>query len=88
MLGKISLEEHFAMPETVEASKGSLPAGIWRADNCNACAITKHGYPAKKKLAEYFLANFFITTSGNFRTQTLIGAMLEVGADRIMFAAD
>jgi len=65
-----------------------LPAGIWRVDNCNAWAIKKHDYPAKKKLAEYFLANFYITTSGNFRTQTLIGAMLEVGADRIMFATD
>ena len=28
------------------------------------------------------------TTSGNFRTQTLIDAMLEVGADRIMFSTD
>jgi gamma-resorcylate decarboxylase len=32
--------------------------------------------------------NFFITTSGNFHTQSLIGAILQVGADRIMFAAD
>jgi predicted TIM-barrel fold metal-dependent hydrolase len=65
-----------------------LPAGIWRVDNCNAWAIKKHNYPAKKKISEYFLANFYITTSGNFRTQTLIGAMLEVGADRIMFSTD
>jgi predicted TIM-barrel fold metal-dependent hydrolase len=65
-----------------------LPAGIWRADNCNAWAIQQHNYPAKKKLAEYLRANFYITTSGNFSTQTLLGAMLEVGADRIMFAAD
>jgi predicted TIM-barrel fold metal-dependent hydrolase len=65
-----------------------LPAGIWRVDNCNAWAIKKHDYPAKKKLTEYFLANFYITTSGNFRTQTLIGAMLEIGADRIMFSSD
>jgi predicted TIM-barrel fold metal-dependent hydrolase len=65
-----------------------LPAGIWRVDNCNAWAIQQHNYPAKKKLAEYLRANFYITTSGNFSTQTLLGAMLEVGADRIMFAAD
>jgi 2,3-dihydroxybenzoate decarboxylase len=32
--------------------------------------------------------NFFITTSGNFHTQSLIGAILQVGADRILFAAD
>lgn len=65
-----------------------LPAGIWRVDNCNAWAIKQHDYPAKKKLGEYLLANFYITTSGNFSTPTLIGAMLEVGVDRILFAAD
>ncbi len=32
--------------------------------------------------------NFFLTTSGNFHTPSLIGAMLQVGADRILFAAD
>jgi gamma-resorcylate decarboxylase len=65
-----------------------LPAGLWRVDNCNAWAIKQHPYAAKKKLAEYFRANFYITTSGNFHTPTLIGAMLEVGSDRIMFATD
>lgn len=65
-----------------------LPAGIWRVDNCNAWAIKKHPYTAEKKISDYFLANFYVTTSGNFRTQTLIGAMLEIGADRIMFSTD
>lgn len=32
--------------------------------------------------------NFYLTTSGNFHTPSLIGAMLEVGADRLLFAAD
>jgi gamma-resorcylate decarboxylase len=32
--------------------------------------------------------NFFLTTSGNFHTPSLLGAILQVGADRIMFAAD
>jgi predicted TIM-barrel fold metal-dependent hydrolase len=32
--------------------------------------------------------NFFLTTSGNFHTPSLIGAMLQVGADRMLFAAD
>ncbi len=32
--------------------------------------------------------NFYLTTSGNFHTPSLIGAMLQVGADRILFAAD
>ena len=45
-------------------------------------------YPAKRKLAEYFQENFHLTTSGNFRTQTLIDAILEIGADRILFSTD
>ena len=35
-----------------------------------------------------FLSNFYLTTSGNFRTQALMNAMLEIGADRIMFSTD
>ena len=42
----------------------------------------------KKKIADYFCANFHLTTSGNFRDQALINAMLEIGADRIMFSTD
>ena len=38
--------------------------------------------------AEVLRENFFITTSGNFHTPSLLGAMLQVGADRILFAAD
>jgi gamma-resorcylate decarboxylase len=37
---------------------------------------------------EYFRSNFWITTSGNFRTQTLIDAILEIGADRVLFSTD
>lgn len=65
-----------------------LPYSIWRVDNCNAWVQGRHSYPAKKKIADYFYANFHITTSGNFRTQTLIQAMLEMGSDRIMFSTD
>jgi gamma-resorcylate decarboxylase len=38
--------------------------------------------------AQILRENFFITTSGNFHTQSLLGAILQVGADRILFAAD
>jgi len=65
-----------------------LPYSIWRVDNRNAWTRQPPRYPAKKKLGEYFQENFYLTTSGNFRTQTLIDAMLEVGADRIMFSTD
>lgn len=65
-----------------------LPYSMWRVDNRNAWTKAKPRYPAKKKIADYFLQNFYITTSGNFRTQTLIDAILELGVDRILFSTD
>ena len=65
-----------------------LPYSMWRVDNRNAWVKAPPRYPAKKKLADYFQANFWLTTSGNFRTQTLIDAILEIGADHILFSAD
>jgi gamma-resorcylate decarboxylase len=65
-----------------------LPFSMWRVDNCNAWVDDRHNYPAKRKIADYFAENFYITTSGNFRTQALINAILELGADRIMFSTD
>jgi 2,3-dihydroxybenzoate decarboxylase len=32
--------------------------------------------------------NFYVTTSGNFHTPSLLGVILQLGADRILFAAD
>jgi predicted TIM-barrel fold metal-dependent hydrolase len=63
-----------------------LPSSIWRADH----RIRKfpRGIPAAKPLSEYLRSNFYITTAGNFRTQTLIGVMMEVGADRLLFSTD
>lgn len=65
-----------------------LPYSMWRIDNRNAWTKQKPKYPAKKKIAEYFQAHFWLTTSGNFRTQTLIDAILEIGSDRILFSTD
>jgi gamma-resorcylate decarboxylase len=65
-----------------------LPFSMWRVDNCNAWIPNRHNYPAKRKIGEYFQENFYVTTSGNFRTQALINTMLEIGSDRIMFSTD
>jgi len=65
-----------------------LPYSIWRVDNRNAWIKTPKDYPAQRPLGDYFRQNFWLTTSGNFRTQALINAMLEVGADRILFSTD
>jgi predicted TIM-barrel fold metal-dependent hydrolase len=37
---------------------------------------------------QVFRENFWITTSGNNHTPSLLGAMLELGSDRVMFSAD
>jgi predicted TIM-barrel fold metal-dependent hydrolase len=65
-----------------------LPYMMWRIDNRNAWVKVAPNYPAKKKIVDYFNENFWLTTSGNFRTQTLIDAILEVGADRVLFSTD
>jgi predicted TIM-barrel fold metal-dependent hydrolase len=65
-----------------------LPYSMWRIDHRNAWVKAPPRYKAKKKIADYFHQNFHLTTSGNFRTQTLIDAILEIGADRILFSVD
>jgi 2,3-dihydroxybenzoate decarboxylase len=46
------------------------------------------GVALGKPAPQYLSENFFITTSGNFHTQSLLGSILQIGADRILFAAD
>lgn len=65
-----------------------LPFSMWRVDNRNAWVKAPPRHKAKKKIADYFSNNFYLTTSGNFRTQTLVDAMLEIGVDRILFSTD
>jgi gamma-resorcylate decarboxylase len=63
-----------------------LPFNLSRIDQRIAwCGMA---YPAHKTISEYFQQNVYITTAGNFRTQSLIGCILEVGADRILFSTD
>jgi predicted TIM-barrel fold metal-dependent hydrolase len=63
-----------------------IPAHIWRTDH--RLKKAPRGIPAKKPLGDYFRENFYLTTSGQYRTQSLVAAMSEVGADRILFSAD
>ena len=60
-------------------------AGVGRGERDVGLAV-----PSKAKLpiGQYLRENFYITTSGNFRTQTLTEVMLEVGADRILYSVD
>jgi gamma-resorcylate decarboxylase len=62
-----------------------IPYDLWRLDH----RLRKvPGRPAKRTMGEYFRENFHITTSGNFCTQSLIHAILTIGADRVLFAVD
>ena len=60
--------------------------GIWRIDH----RISKTGIRPKAKLpiGQYLRENFYITTSGNFRTQALTDVLQEIGADRVLYSVD
>ena len=63
-----------------------LPFSIWRVDH----RISKTGVrpKAKQPIGQYLRNNFYITTSGNFCTQSLTDVILEVGADRLLYSVD
>jgi 2,3-dihydroxybenzoate decarboxylase len=44
--------------------------------------------PIERSVVDYFRDNFYITTSGNYHTPSLVAAMMEVGSDRILYATD
>jgi 2,3-dihydroxybenzoate decarboxylase len=41
-----------------------------------------------KPASAYLRDNFWITTSGNYHTPSLVGILLELGSDRLLFGAD
>jgi predicted TIM-barrel fold metal-dependent hydrolase len=63
-----------------------LPYSIWRLDHC--LSRTPRGIPAKRSMTEYLRSNFYLTTSGHYRTPSLIDAISEMGVDRILFSVD
>ena len=65
-----------------------IPANLWRLDHRNEWMKKRHAYAAKKWVADYMRANFWLTTSGNFATAALGMCMTEMGVDRVMFSTD
>jgi 2,3-dihydroxybenzoate decarboxylase len=63
-----------------------LPYNAWRIDH--RLRKMPQGIPARRTITEYLRSNVFLTTSGHFRTPTLIDAIAEVGADRVLFSVD
>lgn len=63
-----------------------LPFNIWRTDH--RLAVAPRGLTAQHSFGHYLRHNFYLTTSGNFRTPALLNTIQEVGADRLLFSAD
>jgi 2,3-dihydroxybenzoate decarboxylase len=63
-----------------------LPFSIWRAEH--RTRIDPRGLILRRSLSAYFYEHFYITTSGNFRTQALLNCLLEMGSDRILYSTD
>ena len=63
-----------------------IPYNVWRLDH--RLSKSPRGIPARRTMTEYLRSNFYLTTSGNFRTSTLIDAIAEVGVERILFSVD
>jgi predicted TIM-barrel fold metal-dependent hydrolase len=64
-----------------------IPCNIWRIDNRVSRTLGQKP-KAKLPIGHYLRENFYITTSGNFCTQTLTEVMMEVGADHILYSVD
>ncbi len=90
LMGSGLFDEHPDLRVIIGHMGEGLPISMWRIDNRNGWTrdMAPPTYPAKRPIADYFHNNFYITTSGNFRTQSLIDTMLEIGSDRILFSAD
>ena len=88
LMGSGLFDEHPGLTIILGHMGEGLPISMWRVDNRNGWVKTPKTHRAKRDLSHYFHNNFYITTSGNFRTQSLVDAMLELGSDRILFSAD
>ena len=64
-----------------------LPYSMWRVDY-HTSWMKQHTYPAKESCGDYFERNFFLTTSGNFNTRSLLDALLVIGSNRLLFSVD
>ena len=65
-----------------------IPVQLWRIDGRNGWMQAPHKYPAKHGVGHYFRKHFHVTSSGNFHTPSLMNAVTELGAERVMFSVD
>lgn len=65
-----------------------IPVQLWRIDGRNGWMQAPHKYAAKHSVGYYFRKHFYVTTSGNFHTPSMINAIAELGADHVLFSID
>jgi predicted TIM-barrel fold metal-dependent hydrolase len=64
----------------------TLPFAVWRLDH--RVSMRPHGKALRRSVTEYLRENVHVTTSGNFSTGALQATIAELGAERVLFAAD
>jgi 2,3-dihydroxybenzoate decarboxylase len=66
-----------------------LPSVMWRVDHRLVAEARRFGTaPANRPLDYYFKNNFYLTTSGNFCTPSMMNTLEWMGVDRVMFSVD
>jgi 2,3-dihydroxybenzoate decarboxylase len=88
LIGSGLFDEHPRLKMVLGHLGEGIPVQLWRIDNRNGWMQAPHKYAAKMGVADYFRKHFHLTTSGNFHTPSLVNAMTEMGADRVMFSVD
>lgn len=88
LIGSGLFDEYPALQVILGHLGEGIPFNKYRIDHRNLWMETPHQYPAKRRVCDYLSDNFYLTTSGNFRDQTLIDSILEIGVDRVLFSTD
>lgn len=65
-----------------------IPHNIWRVDHRIKMGTLAPKPKAKQPIGHYLRENFYITTSGNFRTQALVDVIAEMGSDHVLYSVD
>jgi predicted TIM-barrel fold metal-dependent hydrolase len=85
LMGSGLFDDHPKLKIVIGHLGERIPYDLWRLDH----RLNKvPGRPSKRKMSDYFRENFYVTTSGNFCTQSFVHAISTLGADRLLFAVD
>ena len=66
----------------------AIPFNIWRVDHRIKVGTLAPKPKARLPIGHYLRENFYITTSGNFRTQALTDVISEMSSDRVLYSVD